>query len=127
MNIPQNSNNSFNTLNFPLVVQPSAGTNQFGPPYALRITVGGSSSNCNSVPGVPTYQEDIPLQILAPAPTATPDKFVFVQGYALFQVTRYDPPNSGNPNTVFAQAISPLYQSYYSMTVGLRSRLMPWN
>jgi hypothetical protein len=95
VNIRQNTNNTFNSLNVPLPVLAGA----FPGDYVLHITVGGSSSNCTTVPLVPSLSEDIPLKILGPQPGGTPDKFVFVQGYALFQVTRYDPPLSGNPNT----------------------------
>jgi Flp pilus assembly protein TadG len=126
VSIPQNSNNTYNTVNFPLVVQPGATTNPFSAPYVLRITVGGSSTS-PTCSGIPSHTEDIPLKILAPQPGGTPDKFVFIQGYTLFRVTRYDPPNSGNPNTVFAQAISPLYPSFSDIKVGLRARLVPWN
>ncbi len=124
--IPQNSNNTFSAMNFPLVVQAGAATNTFNPPYTLRITVGGSSSS-PTCSGISSHTEDIPLRILAPQPGGTPDKFVFIQGYTLFRVTRYDPPNSGNPNTVFARAVSPLYQDFSDIKVGLRARLMPWN
>ncbi len=124
VNIRQNTNNTYNTINFPLVIQSGAPTNTFDPPYTLRITTGGVSQNCGTLP---IHIEDISLKIFTPQPGGTPDKFVFVQGYAVFQVTRYDPPGSGNPNTVFAKAVSPLYWSYSDITTGLRPRLVPWN
>ncbi len=120
VNIPRNNNNTYNQLNFPLVVQAAA---PIGNNYTLRLTVGGPTSNCGVIP---QYTEDIAVEIRLPQPGGTPNKFVFIQGYALFRITRFDPPNSGNPNTVFATAISPLYTDYSDITVGLRPRLIPW-
>jgi hypothetical protein len=64
---------------------------------------------------------DVPLEVQPPAPNATPDKFVVIQGYAVFRISRSD------ANDVWAYAISPLYESYEDIYVGLRPRLVPWN
>lgn len=129
VNVPKNINNTFNQLNFPLVILSGAPPNDpFNPTdhYILRFTIGGSSTTPSCSP-MPQHTEDIEIRILQSAPNATPKKFVFTQGYAVFRVTRYDPPNSGNPNTVFGQAVSPLYQNFTDITVGLQPRLVPWN
>jgi hypothetical protein len=85
--------------------------------YTLRLTV---NSPCNST-GIPSHSLDIPLVIQPPAPNATPNKFVFIQGYAVFRISRVD------ANDVWGYAISSLYQSYEDIRIGLRPRLVPWN
>jgi hypothetical protein len=69
---------------------------------------------------VPTHIVDIPLEVQLPAPNATPDKFVVIQGYAVFRISGHD------ANDVWAYAISPLYERYEDITYGLRPRLVPW-
>jgi hypothetical protein len=69
---------------------------------------------------VPTHIVDIPLEVQLPAPNATPDKFVVIQGYAVFRISGHD------ANDVWAYAISPLYEHYEDITYGLRPRLVPW-
>ena len=64
---------------------------------------------------------DVPLDILAAAPNATPDRFVYIQGYSVFRVSCVD------ANDVWGYAISPLYESFEDIQVGLRARLVPWN
>ena len=125
LNIKKNTGNNYDTLSFALDVKPGAPVTPSGASNTLRLTLGGASSNCNS-PLIPTHQEDIPIVIAPLALGGTPNKFVIIQGYALFEVTRYYPPNSGNPNTVYGESISPLYESYSDIKVGLRPRLVPW-
>lgn len=118
INIPLN----VATQGFQLSVQAGAPA-QLGVTYILRFTVGGSSSNCNPFP---THTVEIPIDVVAPPTNATPDKFVFIQGYALFRVTRVEP-NVNSPNTVYAQSVGPLVQSLAEITYGFRPRLVPWN
>jgi len=91
--------------------------------YTLRITVGPGS--CGSGTPPPTSLQartmDVPLDILAAAPTTTPDKFVYIQGYAVFRISCVD------TNDVWGYAISSLYESYQDIRIGLRPRLVPWN
>lgn len=105
------------TVNLALQVQPGA---LIGTGYVLRLKVGEGTQNCNGF-DVPTHSVDIPLDVQPPAPNATPDKFVVVQGYAVFRVSRSD------ANDVWAYAISPLYEKYEDITYGLHGRLVPWN
>jgi len=117
INIPRN----VATQGFQLSVQAGAPA-QLGVTYILRFTVGGSSS-CNPFP---THTVEIPIDVVAPPTNAVPDRFVFIQGYALFRVTRVEP-NVNNPNTVYGQSIGPLVSSLEQITYGLRPRLVPWN
>jgi hypothetical protein len=106
------------TVNFTLTPNPSA----FLGSYTLRISV--DSWNCTNgavSTSLPPHTMDIPLDILEAAPNATPDKFVYIQGYAVFRISCVD------PNDVWGYAISPLYESFEDITVGLRPRLVPWN
>lgn len=84
--------------------------------YVVRVTV---NSPCNSLT-IPAHSVDVPISIGIPAPTATPNRFVFIQGYAVFRISRVD------ANDVWGYAISPLYQSYNDIRIGLRPRLIPW-
>ncbi len=102
------------TVNFPLTPNPGA----FLGSYTLRITVEPGSCG-TTVLGAHTM--DVPLDILAAAPNATPDKFVYIQGYAVFRISCVD------TNDVWGYAISPLYESYEDIRIGLRPRLVPWN
>jgi hypothetical protein len=102
-------------VNLPLIVKPTA---PIGSSYTLQLTVGPKSCGGQTVPG---HIVSIPIEFQPPAPTATPDKFVVVQGYAVFRITRSD------ANDVWAYAISPLYSKYEDITYGLRPRLVPWN
>ena len=108
------------TVNFALTPNPSA----FLGSYTLRITVGpwscGSGSGTAST-NLQARTMDIPLDILAAAPNATPDKFVYIQGYAVFRISCVD------TNDVWGYAISQLYESYEEVDIGLRPRLVPWN
>ena len=85
--------------------------------YTLRLTV---NSPCGGT-SIPSRSVSIPLTIRLPAPTATPNKFVFIQGYAVFRISRMD------ANDVWGYAIGPLYARYEDIRVGLRPRLIPWN
>src|SRR5574340_1578047 len=96
------------------------------PPYTLRITVGPASCEYNIGQTIynftlPAHSEDIPLTLLTAAPNATPKKFVFVQGYAVFRISCVD------TNDVWGYAISTIYEHYEELHVGLRPRLVPWN
>lgn len=102
------------TLNFPLSVQATSPT---GSGYILRLTV---NSPCNSI-SIPSHSVDIPVTFDVPAPTATPNKFVFIQGYTVFRISRVD------ANDVWGYAISELFERYEDITIGLRPRLVPWN
>ena len=104
------------TVNLPLAVKPAA---PIGSGYTLQLTVGPKPS-CGLGFAVP-HTVNIPIEFQPPAPTATPDKFVVVQGYAVFRVSRSD------ANDVWAYAVSPLYPKYEDITYGLRARLVPWN
>jgi hypothetical protein len=106
-------------VNFPLTPNPNA----FLGSYTLRITVGPGSCGSGTPPptSVQARTMDIPLDILAAAPNATPDKFVYIQGYAVFRISCVD------TNDVWGYAISSLYESYEDIRVGLRPRLVPWN
>ena len=81
--------------------------------YVLRLTVPATSCG-------PARSVDIPLTILPPAPVATPNKFVYVQGYAAFRISYMD------ANDVKGYAISRIYMSPYELQYGLRPRLVPW-
>jgi hypothetical protein len=107
--------NTERTITFPLTVQPTAPTLPGG--YTLRLTVGPKTCGGQTVPA---HTVDIPFDVGPPAPTATPDKFVVIQGYAVFRITQSD------ANDVWAYAISPLYPVYEDITYGLRARLVPW-
>ena len=107
--------NTDKSINLPLSVSASA---LIGNQYVLRLTVGPKSCSGQTVP---IHTVDIPLEIQPPAPTAIPDKFVVIQGYAVFRVSRHD------ANDVWAYAISPLYEQYQDITYGLRPRLVPWD
>ena len=106
------------SLNFALSANAGA---PVGSGYTLRLTV--PSQICSGGGGVSIVARsvDIPLTILPPAPNATPDRFVFIQGYAVFRISRVD------ANDVWGYAISPLYPDYNDITVGLQPRLVPWN
>jgi hypothetical protein len=119
INIPR----GIKTQGFSLNVKPGAPAQAWPTSYSLRFTVGGSSSNCSPFP---THVVEIPIDVVAPPTNATPDKFVFIQGYALFRVTRVEP-NVNSPNTVYAQSVGPLVSSLTEITYGLRPRLVPWN
>jgi hypothetical protein len=82
--------------------------------YTLHFTIPASSCG-------PQHTLDVPITILPPAANATPDKFVFIQGYALFRISFID------SNDVKGYAISPLFFDYKQITSGLRARLVPWN
>ncbi len=110
VNLRQNEN----TLNFALNVRSGAPTGS----YTLRFSMGTSSTTCASVP---LRTLDIPIEIELPSPTATPNKFVFIQGYAVFRITRVD------TNDVWGTAISQLFWRFEDIRVGLRPRLVPWN
>ena len=99
----------------PLAVKVNAPTS---PIYIFRFTIGPATCNGNAVP---QHTVDIPLELDPPAPTATPDKFVIIQGFAVFRISRSD------ANDVWAYAISPLYPTYEEITYGLRARLVPWD
>jgi hypothetical protein len=86
--------------------------------YTLRLSVGPMT--CKGAP-LPIHTMDIPFEIKLPAPNATPDKFVVIQGYATFRISRVD------ANDVWGYAISQIFNSYEELTVGLRPRLVPWN
>lgn len=101
-------------VNFTLNPNPGA----FLGSYTLRIAVGPGSCGTTSL-GVRTM--DVPLDILEAAPNATPDKFVYIQGYAVFRISCVD------TNDVWGYAISSLYESYEDVRIGLRPRLVPWN
>jgi hypothetical protein len=81
----------------------------------IRLTV----NSCTGLT-IPPHSVDVPLSIEIPAPNATPNRFVFIQGYAVFRISRVD------ANDVWGYAISPLLQSYEDIRVGLRPRLIPW-
>lgn len=85
--------------------------------YTLRLTIGPKACSGNTVP---IHTVDVPFEIKLPAPTATPDKFVVIQGYALFRISRVD------ANDVWGYAISQIFQRYEDLTIGLRPRLVPW-
>jgi hypothetical protein len=106
--------NTDKSTNLPLNVNTGA---LIGNAYVLRLTVGPKTCSGKTVPA---RTVDIPLEVQPPAPTATPDKFVVIQGYAVFRVSRHD------ANDVWAYAISPLYERYEDITYGLRPRLVPW-
>jgi hypothetical protein len=107
--------NTDKSINLPLNVNVGA---LVGNTYVLRLTVGPKSCSGETVP---VHTVDVPLEVQPPAPNATPDKFVVIQGYAVFRISRSD------ANDVWAYAISPLYESYEDIYVGLRPRLVPWN
>lgn len=86
--------------------------------YTLRLTVGPKVCDSKTTLGAQTV--DLPIEIKLPAPNATPDKFVVIQGYAVFRISRTD------ANDVWGYAISPLYESYEDVHIGLRPRLVPW-
>ena len=88
--------------------------------YVLQLSVGSAAYTCNGTI-LPIHTVEIPLQILPPAPNATPSKFVFIQGYAVFRISRVD------ANDVWGYAISPLYPHYEDIHIGLRARLVPWD
>jgi hypothetical protein len=98
----------------------SARSDAFTGDYMLRLTVGSAGYTCSGN-SLPMHTVEMPLQILPPAPNATPNKFVFIQGYAVFRVSRVD------ANDVWGYAISPLYSSYQDIIIGLRPRLVPWS
>lgn len=98
----------------------NARSDAFTGDYTLRLTVGSAGYTCSGN-SLPVHTVEIPLQILPPAPNATPDKFVFIQGYAVFRISRMD------ANDVWGYAISPLYSSYQDVHIGLRPRLVPWS
>ena len=102
--------NAFNTNSFSMSVLNSAPTGD----YLLRLNVPAKAA-CG-----PARSLEIPLTILPAASNATPDKFVFVQGYAAFRISYMD------PNDVKGFAISPIYISPYEIQYGLRPRLVPW-
>ena len=77
--------------------------------------------------GLGTRSIYVPLTIEPiPGGTSTPTNFVVFQGYAIFRITGFTP-NQSNPNTVWGNAISPLYHSLEKVTFGLQPRLVPWN
>jgi len=86
--------------------------------YTLRLTVGPKTCGGTTLP---SHTVDVPFEIKLPAPTATPDKFVVIQGYAVFKISRVD------ANDVWGYAISQLFERYEDVTMGLRPRLVPWN
>lgn len=98
----------------------NARSDAFTGDYTLRFTVGSAGYTCSGN-NLPIHTVEIPLQILPPAPNATPNKFVFIQGYAVFRISRVD------ANDVWGYAISPLYSAYQDITIGLRPRLVPWS
>jgi Flp pilus assembly protein TadG len=98
----------------------NARSDAFAGDYTLRLTVGSAGYTCSGN-NLPIHTVEIPLQILPPAPNATPNKFVFIQGYANFRISRVD------ANDVWGYAISQLYSSYEDITIGLRPRLVPWS
>jgi hypothetical protein len=112
IDIKQNTDKS---VNLPLSVSASA---LIGNGYVLRLTVGPRSCGGQTIP---VHTVDIPLEVQPPAPSVTPDKFVVIQGYSVFRISRSD------ANDVWAYAISPLYERYEDITYGLRPRLVPWN
>ncbi len=91
-----------------LATTPSTGS------FTLRLTVAASACG-------PAHSVDIPLQILPPAAIATPDKYVNIQGYAVFRISYMD------SNDVLGYAVSPLYDSFAKIRFGLSARLVPWN
>ena len=92
--------------------------------HALRFTVPDVATTCNGQP-VPERSVTVPLTILPPASDTT-KRFVIVQGYAVFRISRFEP-NPNNPNAVYGYAISPLYSSSDDIDFGLRARLVPWD
>jgi len=104
--------NTDQSVSLPLAASSTA---FIGAGYTLRLTVGPKSCVNNIV-----HSLDIPLEIKPPAPTATPDKFVIIQGYANFRISRVD------ANDVWGYAISQMFERYEDLTVGLRPRLVPW-
>jgi len=88
--------------------------------YVLRLSVGSAAYRCNSL-SLPVHTVEIPIQILPPVPNATPNKFVLIQGYTIFRISRMD------ANDVWGYAISPLYPYYEDIHIGLRPRLVPWD
>lgn len=88
-----------------------------GAGYTLRLTVGPKT--CSGT-ALPVHTVDIPFEIKLPAPTATPDKFVIIQGYAVFKISRVD------ANDVWGYAISQIFERYEDLVIGLRPRLVPW-
>ena len=109
--------NTDQTLGYPLSVAATAPT---GTGYTLRLTVGPPCTGGGGA-AIQPRSVDIPVTFDIPAPTATPNKFAFIQGYAVFRISRVD------ANDVWGYAISPLFQRYEDITVGLRPRLVPWN
>lgn len=85
--------------------------------YTLRLNVGPKT--CSGVT-LSARTIKIPLEIKPPAPNAAPNKFVFIQGYAVFRISRTD------ANDVWGYSISPLYQNYEDIRVGLHPRLVAW-
>ena len=64
----------------------------------------------------------MPFTILPPlANGANAQKFVFVQGYALFRISDMD------SNDVKGYAVSPMYTDFNDVIQGLQPRLVPWN
>ncbi|MBI5565968.1 MAG: hypothetical protein HY870_13820 [Chloroflexi bacterium] len=106
--------NTDRAMNLGLSVNNSAFVNAG---YTLRLTVGPKT--CSGT-ALPIHTVDVPFEIMLPAPTATPDKFVVIQGYANFKISRVD------ANDVWGFAISQIFESYEDLTVGLRPRLVPW-
>ncbi len=106
--------NTDKAINLSLSVQSNAFV---GTGYTLRLTVGPRTCSGTTLP---VHIVDVPFEIKLPAPTATPDKFVVIQGYANFKISRVD------ANDVWGFAISQLFERYEDLTVGLRPRLVSW-
>ena len=88
-----------------------------GADYTLRLSVGPKTCSGTTLP---VHTVDVPVEIKLPAPTAAPDKFVVIQGYANFKISRVD------ANDVWGYAISELFERYEDLSLGLRPRLVPW-
>lgn len=107
-------NNTDKAINLGLSVQANAFV---GADYTLRLSVGPKTCSGTTLP---VHTVDVPVEIKLPAPTAAPDKFVVIQGYANFKISRVD------ANDVWGYAISELFERYEDLSLGLRPRLVPW-
>ncbi len=105
--------------NFSVDALLNAPTTPPGSTHAVRFTVPWMGT-CSGI-AIPPHTVEIPITILPPASNATPNRFVFIQGYANFRISRVD------TNTVWGYAISPLYPTWQQVRYGLRARLVPWN
>lgn len=85
-----------------------------GSNFTLRVTIPASACG-------PQHTLEMPFSILPPASNAIPNRFVFVQGYALFRISYVD------SNDVKGYAISPLLFDFSQIQQGLRPRLLPWS